>query len=104
MGRGRAEAKQASQVTAPDLCGMTVAEAEAVAASVGLVVMGPGGSPASLLRGLITGQRPDGGTQVPRYSGVTVWTAGHGGEAGVRALVVPPAPRRAAGARTDRSE
>ena len=104
MGRGRAKLKQASLLTVPDLRGLTVAEAEAVAARVHFVVIGPDGRPASLLRGLITGQRPDAGAQVWRHTEVTVWTSGPGGEAGVREPVVPPLLRREEGAAVDRTE
>ena len=94
MGRGRAKAKQAPLVQVPDLRGLTAAEAEAVAAGAGLVVVGPDGRAAGLLRGLVVGQRPKPGpAPVPSRESV-VWTSGPGGEAGVREPVAPTPLRR----------
>jgi|1186.fasta_scaffold09299_3 beta-lactam-binding protein with PASTA domain len=104
MGRGRAKLKQASLVAVPDLRGLTVTEAEAVAASVGLVVVGPDGRPAGLLRGLVAGQSPDGGTPVHQDTEVMVWTAGPCGEAGVREPVVAPLLPSEDRAAADRAE
>jgi beta-lactam-binding protein with PASTA domain len=104
VGRGRAKLKQASLVAVPDVRGLAVMEAEAVASSVGLVVVGRDGRPAGLLRGLISGQSPEGGTPARRGNAVTIWTAGPGGEAGVREPVIPPLLRREEGAAADRAE
>jgi len=94
VGRGRAKAKQAPPVQVPDLRGLTVAEAEAVAAGAGLVVVGPDGRATGLLRGLVAGQRPEPGPAPAPFREVVVWTSGPGGEAGVREPVVPPPLRR----------
>jgi beta-lactam-binding protein with PASTA domain len=100
--------KQASLIVVPDLRGLTVAEAEAeaesVAARVGRAVVGPGGRPVGLLRGLVAGQAPDAGSQVSRDAAVTIWMAGPGGEAGVREPIVPPLLRREEGATADHAE
>jgi beta-lactam-binding protein with PASTA domain len=101
MGRGRARAR--STVVVPDVRGLSVAEADVVAAHADLVITGPDGRPTSSLPGLITDQRPDGGAQVPRHTGVVVWTTGPGGESGVREPRVPPLPHRAGGAAADRT-
>jgi len=103
VGRGRAKSKQASLVAVPDLRGLTLTEAEAVAAGGGLAVVGGDGRPAGLLRGLVAGQIPDRGTPVRRDTEVTVWTAGPGGEAGIREPVVSPLLQREGGATTDRA-
>lgn len=94
MARGRAKVELASLVAIPDLRGLTVTEGEAVAERVGLVVVGPDGRPAGLLRGPIADQRPHADARVDRRTEVTVWTSGPGGEAGVREIIAPRPPRR----------
>ena len=104
MALGRAKLKRRSLVAVPDLRGLTVLEAAAVAGRVDLLVTDPDGRPFTLLEGLVTEQLPGSGMPVPRLTTVTVWTSGPGREAGVREPRVPPLLRRDAGAEADRPD
>ncbi|MBO0839993.1 MAG: PASTA domain-containing protein [Sciscionella sp.] len=77
-------------MTVPDLSGLSVDEAIAIAARLELSLVTADGQPLTG-PGLITSQQPAPGELLARHSAITVWIAGPGGDdAGVREPRTPP--------------
>jgi hypothetical protein len=78
----------------PDFLSLTASEARQLGLRSNVLVVAPDGETESVdhLDGLVCRQEPSPGLRVEFDTNVTVWTAGHEGEAGVREPRRPSPP------------
>jgi transposase-like protein len=99
--------RRRSNVTVPDVVGLSFDDARSILTGHGLVAVGPDpdGPPltaAGWPGGVVTDQSPESGARVPEGSHVTLWLGHGGGSAGVREPRRPvPGPKGLRVARTE---